>query len=304
MSQEPRSFDVLRLLLETLDEGVSDPPPFLLRFDHAAQGRQEAVRGIDHMQIGVEVIRKLGDHRLLFPLAQQAVVHEDARQPGSDRFGQEGRRDRRVDSAGESADDSRRADLVTQPVDRLPCEIAQQPIAFTAADQGQEIVKDRTAQRCVRDLRMKLQPENRQPAMPHRGVRARVRAGQRYEIIRDTPHLIAVAHPDIRRLGQPGKQIVVIRQPASGSAVFPSRRAVDLSAQGVADQLHAVADSQNGNPLTRTKTLPSLNNSTRSFSCTRTGIRRMVPESAIDDFHSSFPVVRSMLAPAGAPGPR
>ena len=70
LGEEPGAFDLGRLVGETLDEGVADPPPLFLRIDHAGQRRQELVLGLDHVQVGLEVVGELADDRFLFVLAQ------------------------------------------------------------------------------------------------------------------------------------------------------------------------------------------------------------------------------------------
>ena len=53
LGEELGPFDPGGLVGKTLDEGVPDPPPFLLRIGHAGQGRQESVLGLDHVQVGL-----------------------------------------------------------------------------------------------------------------------------------------------------------------------------------------------------------------------------------------------------------
>ena len=59
LGEEPGALDLGRLVGKALDEGVADPPPLLLRIDHAGQRRQELVFGLDHVQVGLEVVGEL-----------------------------------------------------------------------------------------------------------------------------------------------------------------------------------------------------------------------------------------------------
>src|SRR5262245_52324657 len=70
------------------------------------------------------------------------------------------------------------------------------------------------------------------------------RLGQRNEIIRNTADLIAMAHPDIKVLGNAVQKIGRQRHVAAGSAKFASRDVFHFSAKRLAGQLHSVADSQ------------------------------------------------------------
>ena len=56
LGQESGAFDLGGLVGEALDEGMADPPALLLRIGHAGQRRQEPVLGLDHVQIGLEVV--------------------------------------------------------------------------------------------------------------------------------------------------------------------------------------------------------------------------------------------------------
>ena len=78
LGQKLGPFDLGRLVGKTLDERMADAAAFFLRIDHAGQGRQKAVLGVDDVQIGLEMVAELRDDRLGLVLAQQAVVDEDA----------------------------------------------------------------------------------------------------------------------------------------------------------------------------------------------------------------------------------
>ena len=51
--------DMLRFILETFDKKPADVLAFGLRFGDAGQRVQELVLGIDHVQVGLEMVAKL-----------------------------------------------------------------------------------------------------------------------------------------------------------------------------------------------------------------------------------------------------
>ena len=88
-----------------------------------------------------------------------------------------------------------------------------------AAHQAEKIAENLRPQRRVRHLGMKLQAEDRQLAVLYRGERARVRRRQGHEIVGDGRHLVAVAHPHLDLLRQPGQQLALAEQ----AAIAPGR---------------------------------------------------------------------------------
>ena len=81
--------------------------PLLLRIGDAGQGGQKASAGVDDVQVGLEMIaERLGAPSSASPWPQQAVVDEDARDLRADRLDQQRRRHRRIDAAGQAADDA------------------------------------------------------------------------------------------------------------------------------------------------------------------------------------------------------
>ena len=66
------------------------------------------------------------------------------------------------------------------------------------------------------------------------------------ESLRKPKDLVRVAHEHKPRAGKPGKQGAIPVQPGFGGTVFASAAGADLAAAHVADQLHPVADAQDG----------------------------------------------------------
>ena len=219
-------------------------PPLLLRLDRAGQGGQKLVFRLDDVQIGLEVIAELADHPLLFVLAEQTVIDEDAGELRADGLGQQRGDDRGIDPAGKPADHAIAADAAADGFDGLAGEIAELPRAGATAHRLEEVAEDLRALRRVRHLGMKLQTVERQPPVLHRGHRAGVGGGQRLEIGRRLRHLIAVAHPDVDLAGNAGEQFVGLRDAAPRPAVLARRRALHRAAERLAGQMQAVADAQ------------------------------------------------------------
>ena len=83
--------------------------PMVLRFCSGsvtpAQRGEEPLPRVDRDEVQLEVLAERGHDLLGLPLAQEAVVDEDAREPIAEGAVAEDRRDRRVDAARQTADD-------------------------------------------------------------------------------------------------------------------------------------------------------------------------------------------------------
>src|SRR3989304_1960858 len=73
----------------------ADDAPFLLGVLHAGQPGQETLASVDHDQAHAEVLLEGHPEQLRFPLAHEAVIDVDAREPVPHRPMHERRRDRR-----------------------------------------------------------------------------------------------------------------------------------------------------------------------------------------------------------------
>src|SRR5207253_3384014 len=97
------------------------------------------------------------------------------------------------------------------------------------------------------DLRVELDAVHRAGDVPDGGDRAGFRGGQRAEVAADGVDLVAVAHPH-GRLGRVAaeERVVAVGDGEGGPAELPGGRRGDGAAQGVAGELHPVADAQHG----------------------------------------------------------
>ena len=105
-------FHVAGGVFEHIDERMPDAAALFLGVVDVFQFLEEPVRGIHHPQIHAEVRAERVLHLFALAAAQQPMVHEDARQPVSDRAVHQCGRHRRIHTAGESAD---RASLGRSP---------------------------------------------------------------------------------------------------------------------------------------------------------------------------------------------
>ena len=103
-------------------------------------------------QRDVEMAAEQPDHLLALAGPHQAVVDEDAGQLVADRLVDQHRRDRRIDAAGEAADDAALADLGADRRARLGAEGGHRPVALHPGDVVDEIADQPGAVGGVDDL--------------------------------------------------------------------------------------------------------------------------------------------------------
>jgi len=199
------------------------------------------------VEVGAEVVAKLLDDRCRLVFPQQPVVDKNAGQLAADRPREERGNDRRINAAGKSADHAVVAYAAAQIGDHGLGEVLEPPGPRAAAGGGEEVPQDRPAGRGVGDLRMELQSEDRERHMADRGQGTGCGAGERAEVGGHPVHLVPVAHPDLGAGWHAREEFVFLEHLARRPAVFAGLRPPDLTAEGVAGQLHAVADAEHRN---------------------------------------------------------
>src|SRR5579885_1459488 len=102
-------------------------------------------------------------------LTQQAIVHEDARDLRPDGSQQQRRGHRRIDAAGQAADDAVLADAFPQGLDRLLQKRTDLPQAVAAADVVDKVAQQLAAAGGMADLGMELQAVDRPTAVADGG---------------------------------------------------------------------------------------------------------------------------------------
>ena len=118
---------------------------------------EEQIGRVDELERQLQPLEPRA-HLRGFVEAQQAVVHEDARQPIADRLVQQHGRDRRVDAARQRR--RRRVPSPTgraNPRDALVDERRHRPVAAAAADAEREVAQDVRAALGVHDFGMEQQ---------------------------------------------------------------------------------------------------------------------------------------------------
>ena len=158
LDEEAGVVELRRLLLEDADELLADDLALALGLVDAGEPGEEALGGVDVDQAVAEALAEGRDDLLGLVLAHQAVVDEHAGELVADRPVDEQRRGRRVDAAGEPADDARRRRPgrgSARPARRSPRPATS---ALAAGDLAQEALEDLGAVGRVDDLGVELDP--------------------------------------------------------------------------------------------------------------------------------------------------
>ena len=196
--------------------------------------------------------------------AQQAIVDKNAAQPAADRLVQQSRRHARIHSAAQAQDDPFPGGLGLDFLHRLVNEMAHGPLPAAAADAVDEIGDDFAPARRVRHFRVKLQPVKFPGGVFNGGELRVVRGGHRFEAPWNPGQFVPVRIPDLQAVGQAGKQgggAVLDQQRPLAVFAFPA--GFDLAAQKAGEQLHPVANPQDGdaqleNGAVRQRGLPGI----------------------------------------------
>ena len=149
--------ELVRALLEDVDERPADDLALLLGIGDSRQAIEEELGRIDEVERKVQLVAKPLLNLVGFVVAQQSVVHEDAREPIANCAMNQHRRHRGVHAAGQSAHDLSRRDLLTNPRGRFLDERADRPVARAAALAVGKIAQDLDAVLRVHDLRVEQQ---------------------------------------------------------------------------------------------------------------------------------------------------
>src|SRR5665213_440226 len=155
---------------------------------------------------------------------------------------------RRIHSAGESADNSCITHELANPRHFAIDERAGRPVRMNTADFEQEIPDQLRSPRCVRDLWMKLHTVYRARFMPERGHGVCTTRRSDNETIRWRFYVVTMAHPRLEALAliEPGKKRIRFGDADFCSPVFTLARAQQRRTRQLRDKLHSVADTQHG----------------------------------------------------------
>ncbi len=245
LGEEVDVAELAGLGVEDLDEGAADAAPLLLRVGHTGQGAQEALGGVDVHQVDVALVAHDLDDALTLGAAEQAVVDEHAGELVTDGVVHQRRRHRGIDAAAERAQHPPRADAGADVVDRHLDERRGLPGARAAADVDEEVAQDVAPQRRVHHLGVELDAEAAVGPADRRigGVeRVRHRVESRWHLGDD----VAVGHPHVDLRGQPLEDAGALVDADRRVAVLATLSRLDGAAELVGEQLHAVADAEDG----------------------------------------------------------
>ncbi|MPL73681.1 hypothetical protein SDC9_19487 [bioreactor metagenome] len=196
LGQELGALDLVRVVLEHVDEEPADRLALHFRVRHALERAEEERALIGRDQPHVVVVAEHGDHFLGLALAQQAVVDEDAGQVVADRLVDQHRRDRAVDAAREAADHLLVADLFADLGDRLFAIARHRPVAGEAR-KPHEVLVELRALRGVVHLGVELHGVEVTRRIGGDREGGAGRGAIDLEARGDAADVVAVAHPDL-----------------------------------------------------------------------------------------------------------
>ena len=156
LGEEIGAADLLRLLLEHVDEELADGLALGLRVGDARERAEEQVLRLHVDERDVVVVAEQRDDLLGLACAHQAVVDEDAGELVADRLVDQHRGDGGIDAAGQAADHPAGADLGADARDGLLAEGRHGPVARAARDVAHEVAEQLRAVRRVHHLRVEL----------------------------------------------------------------------------------------------------------------------------------------------------
>ncbi len=248
LGEEVHLLDLPGFLVEDLDEGVADDLALSFGILDALQAGEEALRGVHDGEVEIEIVDEQPAHLLDLALAQQAVVDEDAVQVPAYGPVQEHGDHGGVDAAGEGADDVAVPHLLAGLPDHALHEGGHGPVGDNAADREEEVAQHGLAFLGVVHLGVELHGEDPALGAGHGRHFQGGRAGNGLEAGRRRHDLVAVAHPDAGGFGHAVPELAVAGERKLGRPVLAGLGAGELAAQGVCQQLHAVADAEHRHP--------------------------------------------------------
>jgi len=233
-------------LIVTLGQAADDLA-LLFRVVLAFQLADEHVAGVAVHQLDVKAVAEGLDHLLRLAHAQQTVVDENTGELIADGLVDQHRGDRRIDAAGQAADDLTVADLGPNLGDLFLAKIGHRPVAGAARDLVHEIAEQFAAVRCVDHFRMELHAVKWLALMRDHREGGAVGGCDRPKSLGNLDDLVAVAHPDLMLLaGLPDTLIerAFFRHIDKGASELAFGRLHHVTAQLRAHGHLAVADAE------------------------------------------------------------
>ena len=247
LREEVGAADLLGLGVEHVDEQFADGLALLFGVLDAGQRLEEDLTVVDVDERNVVAVAEQRDDLLRLAKPQQAVIDEHASELLTDRLVDENRGDRRVDAAGQAADDAALAHLLADLLDRLVLEGVHGPVAGQGRHLAHEIAQEGRAMRRMHHLEMELGGVEFAVVVADDGDRRVGRGAEHAEGRRQHGDAVAVAHPDrIFFAFAPDalEQRAVGHDLDLGAAELAMVAALDFAAELLRHRLLAVADAE------------------------------------------------------------
>src|SRR5690606_20958528 len=184
-------------------------------------------------------------------LAQLALINNSAGKLVADSAMQQGRRDGRIDTAGQAEDHFLVTHLFTNLLDGVLDNVVRGPQLFAAADIAHETLQQTTTLQGMSHFRMELHAVEMLFVVAHAGNRAGIRHCRGDKTGRQRADAITVAHPHIKELMTGFLMSDNAVEQAIGFAFLHARKTElvllaidDLAAELFGHGLHAVANTQ------------------------------------------------------------
>ncbi|EIT87961.1 cytosine deaminase [Parascardovia denticolens IPLA 20019] len=237
--------DVTSGFLKGADELFANDLALALRLADAFQSAQEVFRGIHGHQLDSRRLDEIMLDLFHLPLAQEAMIHENAGQLLTDGLMDQGCSHGGIHSPGQAANHLFVTHLLANPGDLVFDDAGRIPLPGNASLIVQETLENVLPQRGVLDLRMPLDPVKFAGLVLHSSHRCAFRMGQDGEAFRCLAYGHPMTHPGalfLRGLNEDAFGVVDI---SLGLAILTQGGLIHVATQLVGHHLEAIANAQN-----------------------------------------------------------
>src|SRR6478672_3791740 len=247
LREEVRAADLLRLLLEHVDELGADELALLFGVCDAVEPAEEVGARVNVDERDVVAVAEQRDDLLGLAQPHQAVVNEHAGKLVADRLVDEHRRDRAVDPARKAADHATVSDLRADVRDFGVLEARHRPVAGAAANVPDEIGEQLSAVRRVHHLGVEHEAVALLRFVRRNGEGSTLRPRDDLEARRERVDAVAMAHPHLMLLAdlpEAVEESALRHDVDEGAAELTLVGRHHLAAQLLVERLLAVADAE------------------------------------------------------------